>query len=236
MTLHLGILQTDNVLPEFLDEHGDYPDMFQGLFQRVQDGLRFTNYDVQRGPPAEIECDAYVITGSKRSVYEDLPWIGDLVGFVNEALRAQRKIVGVCFGHQLMAHYFGGRVEQASVGWAVGVHTSQVTRSPRWMTGNVQQMALLSSHKDQVVALPDNAELYLTNEVCPVAGFTVGDQVITVQGHPEFNKAYSHELMNMRRETLGEEIYHNGVASLTRDTSETVMASWLLDFVRGGAR
>jgi len=236
MTLHLGILQTDNVLPEFLDEHGDYPDMFHGLFQRVQDGLRFTNYDVQRGPPTEIECDAYVITGSKRSVYDDLPWIGDLVGFVNEALRAQRKIVGVCFGHQLMAHYFGGHVEQASVGWAVGVHSSRVTRTPRWMTGDVQQMALLSSHKDQVVALPDNAELYLTNEVCPVAGFTVGDQVITVQGHPEFNKAYSYELMNKRREVLGEETYRDGVASLTRDTTETVMASWLLEFVRGGAR
>jgi len=234
--MHLGILQTDTVLPEFQDEHGDYPGMFQNLFSDVREGLRYTNYDVQVAPPARVDCDAYVITGSKRSVYEDLPWISALVGFVNEALLARRKIIGVCFGHQLMAHHFGGQVEEASAGWAVGVHASHVTRRLRWMAHDAEHMALLSSHKDQVVALPDNAEIYLTNEFCPLAGFTVGNQIITVQGHPEFNKAYANKLMDMRRPALGEQTYHQGVASLARETTETLMASWLLDFVQGETR
>jgi GMP synthase-like glutamine amidotransferase len=236
MTLHIGILQTDNVSPMFRDDHGDYPEMFQTLFGAVDDTLRFTQYDTQTGVPASIDCDVYLITGSKCSVYDDLPWISSLVDFIGEVLAAEKKIIGICFGHQLMAHFFGGRVAPAAAGWAVGVHTSEVVERKRWMGGMGEMgesIALLSSHKDQVQELPGDAELYLTNVVCPIAGFTVADQVITVQGHPEFNKPYARALMDMRQNMIGREVYENGVASLKQETEELVMAGWLLNFARG---
>ena len=233
MTLHIGILQTDNVSPLLQDDHGDYPEMFQALLGAVDETLRFTHYDTQNSVPASIECDAYLITGSKFSVYDDLPWISTLVDFVIEALAAKKKILGICFGHQLMAHFFGGHVASAAAGWAVGVHTSEVVERKPWMGDATESIALLSSHKDQVQELPGDAAVYLTNTFCPIAGFTMGDQVITVQGHPEFNKPYARALMDIRRETLGPAVYDNGVASLTQETQELVMARWLLNFARG---
>ena len=226
MSLHIGILQTDSVLPHFVDAHGDYPQMFRELLWNVDDALRFTDYDVQSTIPNELECDAYLITGSRHSVYDELPWIELLVDFLRTALQAQKKVVGICFGHQLIAHYFGGRVGPAAAGWAVGVHASEVVRRAPWMNEHAQEVALLSSHKDQVLELP------LTNAFCPIAGFTMGDQVITVQGHPEFKKPYAEALMDMRQEQLGSTVYHQGIESLAAPTEEAQVARWLLDFVK----
>ena len=231
--MHIGVLQTDSVLPEFQGEHGDYPQMFETLFGEVDPQLRFTSYNVQLAAPENIECDAYVITGSRHSVYDDLPWIAPLVKFLGDVLAARRRIIGVCFGHQLMAHFFGGRVAPAVAGWAVGVHRSEVIRRCSWMPDDASGFALLSSHKDQVVELPEGAELYLSNDFCPIAGFTMGREVITVQSHPEFHKPYAADLMKHRREILGEALYQSGIESLSVDTNATTMARWLLAFAQG---
>ena len=232
MALHLGILQTDHVRAEFQAEHGDYTDMFHRLFSAVDAEVTFTDYDVQRALPQSIDCDAYVITGSKDSVYEDLPWLPGLVKFLEQVLSEGKKIIGVCFGHQLVAHYFGGRVAAAEQGWGVGVHTARVLQSYDWMQPAGEAVSLLCSHKDQVMALPEGAQLYLSSEFCPLAGFTIGDQVITVQGHPEFEKPYSSALMDMRQDLLGEAVYQQGKRSLTQPTDEQNFARWLLSFVK----
>lgn len=240
MTLHIGILQTDHVLDELQATHGDYPSMFRVMFDEAASDVTYTNYDVVAGGmPANVVCDAYVITGSRHSVYDPLPWIGSLVKFISQALDAGRKVVGVCFGHQLMAHYFGGRVAPAASGWAVGVHRSQWIGSSRgWLdrpqgqSDQAPSLALLSSHKDQVQELPDDAVLYLTNQSCPIAGFTIGDQVITVQGHPEFRKNYARDLLNLRREMLGDSLVSAGLKSLQVATDEVSMARCFVNFLR----
>ena len=231
--MHIGILQTDHVLEQFQGLFGDYPKMFVDLLSDVRDDLQFTIYDVQKQTPEAMECDAYLITGSRHSVYDDLPWIQDLVEFLREALLSDKKILGICFGHQLMAHYFGGSAGPAAGGWAVGIHTSQLTKQPEWMpeSESVQQVSLVSSHKDQVQALPDGAQLYATNDFCPISGFTIGDQVWTIQGHPEFAPDYSLALMDYRRELIGEETYQKGKASLDKRTDSKIMAEWMLAFL-----
>lgn len=237
MSLHIGILQTDAVRPEFQAAHGDYPAMFRDLFSArplaQQADIHFTTYDVQRGMPDDTQCDAYVITGSKLSVYDDLEWIRQLAVYLQEVLDAGKKVVGVCFGHQLIAHFFGGQVQPAEGGWAVGVHHSDVVCEHPWMVGDTKSVGLLSSHKDQVIELPDGAQIYLRNDFCPIAGFTIKDQVLTVQGHPEFSKDFAAELMNFRRTMLGEDIYQRGMASLGDPTREYVMADWILQFAAG---
>jgi len=233
VAIHLGILQTDHVLDEFQAQHGDYTDMFHRLFSAVDESVTFTDYDVQLAVPETVECDAYVITGSRHSVYEELPWIPRLVAYLEQVLAAGKKIIGICFGHQLMAHYFGGRVAAADQGWGVGVHNTRVVRSYPWMVQPMQDVGLLCSHKDQVMALPEDAQLYLAGDFCPLAGFTMGDQVITVQGHPEFQKPYSSALMNKRQSLLGDATFQAGMRSLAQDTDEDQFARWLLAFVRG---
>ena len=125
--LRIGILQTDSVLEKFQPKFGDYPLMFERVLQssaRLPDAAEIRveciNYSVQQSMPATLECDAYLITGSRDSVYDDMPWIVELVNFVERAMAAGKKIIGICFGHQLMAHFFGGRVapaEERLGGW-----------------------------------------------------------------------------------------------------------------------
>lgn len=230
--MRIGILQTDHVRPQLVTRHGDYEDMFATLLLSQAPGLDLVIYDVQEVLPETIDCDAYLITGSKDSVYDDQPWITALADFVKDSLAAGKKVIGVCFGHQLMAHFFGGRVAAAEEGWAVGVHTSNVCQRYPWMADlPTEQLSLLSSHKDQVVELPDNAQVYLVSDFCPMAGFVQGSQVLTVQGHPEFSAEYASDLMDLRAEILGEIVYQAGKKSLSRATQSAVMAKWMLNFV-----
>ncbi|NKC01131.1 MAG: GMP synthase [Pseudomonadales bacterium] len=229
--MRIAILQTDHVLDEFQEEFGDYPEMFMSLLRGVRGDLEFACYDVQIELPRRIDCDAYLITGSRHSVYDELPWIQDLVDFLRTVLEARKKILGICFGHQLMAHFFGGEVGPAAAGWAVGVHGSAVNGQRGWMTEAEKGVRLLSSHKDQVKRLPDGAGVYATNDFCPIAGFTMGSQVWTIQGHPEFASEYSRALMTFRREILGEQVYADGISSLTQTTDATRVADWMMNFV-----
>ena len=140
-----------------------------------------------------------------------------------------RSVVGICFGHQLMAHFFGGRTTKAP-GWAVGVHASELLVTEPWLSPHADGFSLLSSHQDQVTDLPPGARLIATNDFCPLAGFACGDQVLTFQGHPEFRKGYSRDLMNMRRDLLGEDVWRTGVASLENATHERLVGRWILNF------
>jgi len=176
------------------------------------------------------DCDGFLITGSRDSVYDDLPWIPPLVDFVGQ-LRAQEiKLAGICFGHQLVAHFFGGKVGPAEQGWAVGVHSSDIVNKDTWMLPSRDRLSLLSSHKDQVLSLPPDATLYATNDFCPNAGFTVGNHTMTIQGHPEFQKEYARALMTFRKELLGESVYKTGLDSLSQSVDYSALGRWLVNF------
>ncbi len=238
----IAILATDEVREEYIDRHGDYPDMFRTLLERaaadrpVPIDLKLTTYDARISDFPEPEAHpAYLITGSKLSVYDDEAWIGVLVEFLEEVLRVGGKVVGICFGHQLMAHFFGGRTEPAARGWAVGVQENRTVSREHWMGDGDDRLNLLASHKDQVSQMPDGAKLIATSDFCPVGGFVIGDKVLTLQGHPEFEKAYSRDLMVMRRETIGEEVFELGVASLERETDDDKVGHWIIDFVGAAA-
>jgi len=184
-------------------------------------------------PDRADACEGYVITGSRHSVYDDLPWIAELGEFLERVFAGDARVVGICFGHQLLAHFFGGRTEPAAAGWGVGVHEAQVVEFKQWMQPPATQLGLLSSHKDQVSELPDGAELIAASDFCPIAGFVLADRAMTLQGHPEFSKSYSAALMNKRRELLGETVYSQGIESLQRPTDENVVGQWMLNFLLG---
>ena len=237
--MKIGILQTDRVRDEFIEEFGDYPAMFEQLLYRcaahVQPSMTISidTFEVQQGTfPVADNYDGFVITGSRDSVYDDFPWIAELVEFLRGVHEKQQKIVGICFGHQLMAHYFGGETTVAEIGWSVGVKTSRMLAGADWMQPERKQFNLLSSHKDQVSHLPENARIFASSEFCPIAGFTLGEHVLTFQGHPEFSKAYSAALMQTRREILGESTYHEGMTSLDESLDAEVIGQWMLNFLR----
>jgi GMP synthase-like glutamine amidotransferase len=236
--LHIGILQTDSVKPELALRHGDYPDMFRSLLadpEVLPAGCpvpTFLDIDAcQRDFPDARACDAYVITGSRHSVYDDLPWIAPLADFVADALGQQRRVVGICFGHQLIAHHFGGEARAADAGWCVGVQRARVVDQAGWMDPPADAFKLPVSHRDQVVRLPPGARVFAVGEQCPLAGFVLGD-ALAFQGHPEFSHGYAGELMDSRRQALGEVLLHAGKASLSQDSDARLVARWMLNFMR----
>jgi GMP synthase-like glutamine amidotransferase len=240
--MRIGILQTDSVLEQFVAQHGDYPDMFRAVLahpEALPPGMappEFLDIDVRSGRyPLPDACDGYVITGSRHSVYDPLPWIAPLVDFLRAALAHRRRVVGICFGHQLVAHFFGGETRAADGGWCVGVQSAEVLEQQPWMTPRVERLALLSSHKDQVVGLPPGAQLFARGDRCPVAGFVL-DDVLTFQGHPEFTSSYAGDLMDMREQLLGADAYRQGKASLTASTDAPLVARWMLNFISAAAR
>lgn len=238
--MRIGILQADAVMEQFQPAHGNYPGMIAGILGRAATELNLDvecrNYDVEHGiyPNATDECDAYVITGSKKSVYDDDPWIAALKEYTCELHQEEKKLVGLCFGHQLVAEALGGKTLGADVGWCVGIHESEVIQ-PQWFMSDdeLDRFQLIVSHKDQVVKLPEGAQLLASAEQCPNSMYCVGDHILTMQGHPEFTREYSRDLMDMRREILGVETYNEGVASLAKTLEKDIVARWIIRFIKG---
>ena len=166
--MKLCILKTDAVRPEWVPRFGEYPDMFMALLSHVDPALRYEVYDVEEGqyPPDIDAADAYLITGSKSSVYEDKPWIAQLLDFVRELHRRRKKLVGICFGHQLVAQALGGKVEKSDKGWGVGLHTHHFTSVPPWHDGKDRDLDILVSHQDQVVDTAEGAVVLAGSSFC----------------------------------------------------------------------
>ncbi len=231
----IGLLVCDHVRPEFLGIAGDYPDMFLRLFAEHPE-VELVVYDLPAGrfPDSLGECDGWITTGSKRSVYEDEDWILRFADLVRDAAERQRPFVGVCFGHQMLAHALGGRVERSERGWGVGVKTVEVTSREMWMGDHPSTYAVLNSHADQVVEPPPGAEVLGGNEHCPVSMMRVGARMLGIQGHPEFVPAYSRALMEARRGVLiPEEVVEDGLETLDTAPDTTRLAEWIVGFLLG---
>ncbi len=230
--MKLGILQCDSVVKEYQTTFGNYPQMFIQLFQQLDPTIETQVYDVENGkyPLSPCECDAYITTGSKASVYNDLPWLNELKNFIQELYAKKIKLAGICFGHQLIAEIFGGKIEKSCKGWGVGVSSNQIISQQPWMHPPLETLRIIVSHQDQVTRLPDNAQLLATSDFCPNYLYQLGESIVSIQGHPEFSKAYAEALMRYRAEILGDDILQEGIRSLTLSTHEALFARWLLNF------
>lgn len=233
--LRVGVLRADSVLPDLAVRHGEYPEMFRSVLLKADPGVEVVSFDVERGelPPRGGYCDGYVITGSRRSVYEAEPWIERLGAWVQEAVAEGTSLVGVCFGHQLVAHALGGKTEKAPRGWTIGVQTYDLTE-PLPGTGAGCSLKLIHSHQDQVTALPPGAERLGGNAACPIALYRIGERVLCVQGHPEFSPEYARDLYAKRREVFGERLYADALASLAVPSDRVAFAHAMLAVIRGG--
>lgn len=232
--MKIGILKTDGVRPEWVPRYGEYPDMFIALLGTRDPSLQFSTYDVMQGEyPVDLDIeDAYLITGSRSSVYDDLPWIGPLKDFVRALHDRKKPLVGICFGHQLVADALGGRTEKAQQGWGQGVHRHRFLRRPEWLDAGEAEFAVLVSHQDQVVENAPGTEVLAGSDFCPNAVCQLGEHIMTMQGHPEFVSGYSREIIEFRRDMIGEEVYSRGLASLDEEPDTKRMANWIITFLQ----
>jgi len=230
----LGILETDSVDKHIRAQQGSYAEMFQRLFLSVDNSIEFRVYQVIEGeyPESVDECDAFLITGSKFSAYEDKAWIRRLREYIVELHRQKIKLMGICFGHQIIAQALGGRAERSKKGWGVGNVNSDIVHKESWMGGDARPFSLLVTHQDQVTRLPGGGRCIAGNSFCEYASFQIEKHILTFQGHPEFSTDYLMYLMDKRRDILGEERYNRALMSLNSDIDSLMIAQWMVDFCK----
>lgn len=187
--MQIGILQTGESPDALRADMGDYPDFFETLL--AGRGLTFRSWAVLRNDfPGDVqECEGWLITGSRFGAYEDHPWIPPLEDFIRAAYGAHVPVVGVCFGHQIIAQAMGGRVEKFKGGWSVG---------PTSYDFGDQRYTLNAWHQDQVTRKPEGAQVLASTDFCENAALLYDDRMFTVQPHPEFRKEFIEGLIKHR--------------------------------------
>jgi GMP synthase-like glutamine amidotransferase len=229
--MKLAVLETGVPPGDLAVRFGRYPDMYRRML-----GLSapLPSYDVAAGQlPKTVELhDAYIVSGSPAGAYDPLPWIADLTAFLLDA-KGRAKLIGICFGHQIMAQAFGGRVAKSDKGWGVGLHSYRVAERQPWMD-ETSAVAIPASHQDQVVEKPPETVVTLTSAFTPFAGLAYSDQAaISFQFHPEFDPAFAKALIEARRDSLT----HPEAAQNTLDAphDNAQVGEWIASFLNSGA-
>ncbi|KQT46754.1 glutamine amidotransferase [Methylobacterium sp. Leaf456] len=229
--MRIGILET-GFPPERLG--GRFPSYGAMVEALIGDGHSFACFDVTAGrwPAAPDAFEAYVITGSPASVYDQTPWVADLLAFLRDLDRTT-KLVGLCFGHQALAQAFGGRVERSARGWGLGLHAYEVIERAPFMD-DAGPIAIPVSHQDQVVALPPGARVLAGSAFTPYGVLAYADRpALSFQCHPEFHPAYARALTEGHRAGDGHPaLVRDALASLEAGADNDRVAGWIRRFLK----
>ncbi len=240
--MKIGILETGEVHPDLKARHGDYPAMMETLLRSADPELDFATVRVVAGemPAAPAQADAWLVTGSRHGVYDDLPWIGPLKAFLRACVAARVPVAGICFGHQLLAEALGGKAEKSAEGWQLGVQDYDIVARPSWLTGVPERFSVRALHQDQVVALPPGATVLARAPHCAYAALAYGDpeapDAVTLQPHPEFGPEFMDELLALRAGTaFSEAAAAEARASLVRPVETAAWARIIAAYLRRAA-
>jgi GMP synthase-like glutamine amidotransferase len=227
--MRIGLLLVGHVAATSTHIAGDYPELFASLLGPDVELVRF-DLDHDRFPDSGHECDGWLLSPSRCSVYDAHPWITSAEDLLRDLVATERPYVGICFGHQLVAQALGAPVARAADGWQVGVHDYEITAPQPWMRPSPSSVALIASHEDQVTEVPADATVFARSAGCPIAGLTIGDRAWTLQPHPEFVPELADDLLSRRIELIGATKVAAARATLARRPDRQVVAGWIRTF------
>jgi len=233
--MKIGILEAGLLREEMAARFDPYPIMFERFIGVSGRNFEFESFCVIEGEmPASINvCDGWLITGSRHGVYDNLDWMFPLQDFIRELASTEIPLIGVCFGHQIIAQALGGEVVKSDKGWGVGLHRYRIDQTHSWMGNGSQQIGIYAFHQDQVVKLPDSAQVFSSSDFCPFAGLSYGNSIISLQAHPEFEADYEIALLEAYAGTVvPQEVAQQALDSMKGGNREDrqVLASWFAEF------
>ena len=238
--MHSAILEAGRTNPDMPAEFHDYPDMFETLFANQPNSadFRFSIVPVIDDvfPQSEDDYDGYLVTGSAYGVYDDAPFIPRLMAFIRKIFGAGKPIVGICFGHQIVAHALGGHAAKFDDGWGIGTMPIKMVGAVDWIPSDIDQIDLIHVHQDQVMTLPPDAVRLAQSDFCNNAAFAIGKQVFAIQGHPEFTPEYTNALIDIREDKIGKDRAAKARISLQKSHDGRRVGGWILDFFAGHDR
>lgn len=222
--MKIGILQTGHAPEKIQETMGDYDAMFHRLLG--EDTFEFTTYNVvDMQFPTDVDAaDGWLITGSKHGAYEDHAFIPPLEALIRAIHARRAPMIGVCFGHQIIAQALGGKVEKFAGGWSVGRTEYQLDGRP---------VALNAWHQDQVVQVPPSAEIVGHSDFCAAAALLYDDTIWTIQPHPEFGAPVIEGLATTRGPGIvPQDQLDAAKAQLSQPTDYAALGTFMAEFFR----
>jgi GMP synthase-like glutamine amidotransferase len=232
--MKLTIIQTGEVPVALRPQFGAYPPMFKRMFDEAGQAFEYETVAVHDGAafPDAAGLDGILITGSAAGVYDDYAWLEPLRAFIRSAYAADTPMLGICFGHQIMADALGGDVRKSDKGWGLGRHTYDVKSRPGFLATERPALSIACSHQDQVIVPPKGAEVFLGSEFTPNAGLVYKNgRALSLQPHPEFRDDYTLALAELRRGKAPDAVVDTAVASVGKPSDSRDVAGWLGAFL-----
>lgn len=233
--MKLTIIQTGDVPLALRTQFGPYRHMFERMFDQTGQDFVYQTINVADGAPFPDadSLDGVVITGSAAGVYDSLPWLDPLRAFIRQRYQQRTPMLGVCFGHQIMADALGGIVRKSDKGWGLGRHTYGVSQRPGFMQRAPEALAVACSHQDQVITPPAEAEVILRSDFTPNAGLSYRNgAALSFQPHPEFDDDYTLALAELRRGSVPDTLVDSAVASLATPSHSADVAGYIAGFFK----
>jgi len=197
----------------------------------------FASFDVfrkQEFPQDLNQFDLYMLTGSRASAYDDAVWIHKAKDFVRLLDRQRAKVLGICFGHQLIAESLNGKVAKNPNGWEVGwanfAFTPYAQKALQVLNPN-QTVDLYYTHQDAVIQIPPGFESLGGNAATEIQGMAKGNHIITLQGHPEFPREVLATLISRREDRWSEEFVKDARESLEKPPNEVYILERMLKYL-----
>jgi GMP synthase-like glutamine amidotransferase len=234
--MKLTIIQTGDVPAPLRGQFGPYAKMFERMFDQSGQGFSNEVVPVSDGAPFPelAQVEGIVITGSAAGVYDDFAWLDPLRDFIRKVYAARTPMLGICFGHQIMADALGGDVRKSDKGWGLGRHTYEVTSRPGFMRAAPAALSVACSHQDQVIVPPREAEVILASDFTPNAGLAYRNgAALSFQPHPEFLDDYTVALAELRRGKAPDALVDKAVASVATPSDSADVAGYIGQFFVG---
>jgi GMP synthase-like glutamine amidotransferase len=231
--MKITLIQCGHIQDNLKRISGDVPDIFHRFFSKYEPQIHFELYDATMGelPDENVKTGGFLFSGSAHSAYENEKWILQTKSFIRKLYRKRRKMVGICFGHQIIAESLGGIVNRSPKGWGIGVQSVAITKQMNWMIPAVTECNVLVSYQDQVETLPPEAINLGSNSHCRHFMYAIDNFVLSIQGHPEAEIEFAAALYNSRIEKIGHESVQKAINSLEKTVHHAIWARWIYNFL-----
>lgn len=180
--------------------YGGYFNVFVAAF--ADEGERWDLFRVVEGEFPNMndlqDYDGFVISGSPFDAYGNEYWIIELCFLLQTLDLMKKKLLGICFGHQVLCRSLGGKVGRACSGWDIGLRNVKIVKhfSPCSFPDGLNEippaLSIIECHQDEVWEVPRGAEVVAFSDKTGVEMFTIGDHILGIQGHPE----YTNDILN----------------------------------------
>jgi GMP synthase-like glutamine amidotransferase len=224
--MKIGILQCGHLMEEVANRHGNYSALYRRLLGEADFEYETWSVVDMEFPESVHDADGWLLSGSRHGAYEDLPFIKPLEAFIRTAYAEHVPLVGICFGHQIIAQALGGKVEQYKDGWAIGRQT--------YHFDDLGEVSLNAWHKDQIVRRPEGATVVASNDFCENAALVYDTRAFTVQAHPEFDNPVLADLVLHRKGHPGfpDEVMRRAEAEISKPVGGNTLARRIAEFFR----